>query len=179
MVGLFKPSKSVKDGIELHRIKGEPTNTKPDGIQQTSLHQVNNQLHSPFFIKFPLEVRVLIYKYTIANWGWTTNTIHIVTKSQVTLPTAAPWEELEVASSSDGKLTCTPCASALGDPFLITGTHYGAWPKGHLGCCRIANWRLDNLHTMEAQHLIQESGALKAEVGNVTKLSLLLSCQRV
>jgi len=179
MVAFSRKSKRVNDGIQLRKIGIESANAISVETQETSLQLVNYQLDSPFFAKLPLEVRVLIYKYTIESWGWTTNTLHIVTKSQVTLPTAAPWEEPEAEIFPDGKLTCTPCASSLGDPFLITGTHYGAWPKGHLGCCRIANWRLDDLHTMEAQHLIQESKAVKAEIGPSTKMSLLLSCQRV
>jgi hypothetical protein len=100
------------------------------------------QLQSAFF-KLPFEIRSLIYKHLFHSFGYG-DTIHIVTQSQVTsadpFPFLHPHTPTNVPFNED-KLAYVPCAAALGDPFQISGSHYGSWPRGHLACERIASWR--------------------------------------
>ncbi|KAH8586420.1 hypothetical protein B0O99DRAFT_64405 [Bisporella sp. PMI_857] len=123
------------------------------------------QTESPFFARLPLEIRVLIYKDIIASWGWHSDAVHIIAQNQLELPPIAPWEISTTTPTPNSKLVCTPCAAVFGDPFLISGTHYGSWPKGHLACSRIASWRQNELHTLEAQYHIEKFRPLKAQVG--------------
>jgi len=176
MVGFFKRSKTIKDGIELHDKGASSISAMPVRSLNKYSQPVNEKLDARFFTKLPLEVRILIYRQILASWGWTTDAIHVVATSQVNTPPTAPWEQQGVGV---GNLTWTPCASTLGDPFLMTGTHFGAWPKGHLACCGIANWRREIPQTMEADHVVQESGVVKAEMGEASKVNILLACQRM
>lgn len=103
----------------------------------------NPQSQSKFFSRLPLEIRILIYDYAVQSFGWV-DAIHIVTRSQLTRAAPTPWLSAEsiVDAASANKLAHVPCAArVLGDPFQISGSHYGHWPRGHLACERIASWR--------------------------------------
>jgi hypothetical protein len=132
--------------------------------------KASTQLQSPFFSKLPLEIRILIYEYVIRSWGWG-NKVHIVSEFQIGHLSPTPWESSSTSEPEGDKLTCVPCAADLGDPFQITGTHYGHWPRGHLACSRIASWRTAT--PIDGPPKPKGYGLASCQ------LSMFLTCQRV
>jgi hypothetical protein len=104
--------------------------------------EASPQSQSKFFSQLPLEIRILIYDYVVQSFGWG-DAIHLVTRSQLTRAVPTPWLSAEsIDATSANKLAHVPCAArVLGDPFQISGSHYGHWPRGHLACERIASWQ--------------------------------------
>jgi hypothetical protein len=159
----LKPQKSRSSDEESVRIRASP-HVHP--IPQTK----NLQLQSTFFSKLPLEIRILIYKHLIRTFGWG-ETVHIVTRSQLGQPSPTPWGPTERVDLPLGqKLAYIPCAAQLGDPFQISGSHYGHWPRGHLACERIANWQTS---------WPSDGPKPKDFTGGLFRLALFLSCKRM
>jgi hypothetical protein len=130
----------------------------------------NNQLQSKIF-SLPLELRILIYRYTIQDFGWASS-IHIVTRSQLTRASPTPWTSTEGDLPDGNKLTLVPCAAHMGDPFQISGSHYGHWPRGHLACERVASWK--TVMPIDGPTRPKDFTSLSP-----SPMGLLLSCQRM
>jgi hypothetical protein len=120
------------------------------------------QSQSSFFVKLPFEIRLLIYQAVIDDTPlYPKLAIHIVNASQLVPPAIVPWIPSSPPPPPSQQLTCIPCASALGDPFLISGTHYGHWPRGHIACSQLAKWKMEKV------------------VEPYAKLAMLRTCQRM
>lgn len=116
-----------------------PQTRRGSSILSIAAPKEKTQLQAKFF-SLPLELRILIYQYFIQSFGWG-DSIHIVTRSQLTRASPTPWTSTDGDLPDGDKLTFVPCAAQLGDPFQISGTHYGHWPRGHLACERVASWQ--------------------------------------
>lgn len=153
-----------------------PHPKKLDGTSSTILQSSDAELAQmqSLFFRLPFEIRILIYKQLLYNFGWG-DAVHIVTQSQLTQASPHPWLEPATSASGDAdeyKLAYVPCAAVLGDPFQISGSHYGHWPRGHLACGRIASWRTSS----------PADGPPKSTFGyrpKIFELDLLLSCKRM
>jgi len=130
------------------------------------------QSQSALFSRLPLEIRLLIYTYVVQSWGWGSS-IHIVSDSQLGRLSPTPWDTTAEPSQWQlDALTCVPCAASMGDPFGISGTHYGYWPRGHLACERIASWRFAD--PVDGPPKPGDYGVV-----GLKQLSMFLTCQRV
>lgn len=130
------------------------------------------QLQSSFFSKLPYEIRTSIYRKSIQllELG---NTLHIVTDSQLTRADPYPWMSNDDPSSvTEDRLAYVPCAAGLGDPFQISSTHYGYWPRGHLACGRIASWKTASPYDGPPR-------PKNYTTSRTYDLALLLSCKRM